>query len=114
MAEEESKELGYKNSYEILSTLLSFHVAYDNAKNDDGKVDVKDLAHLIAPLSKLPAAISDAKVAIDEFKDLDQAEKGNLMAALATEYDIADDKLEIKVEEGIALIIQLGKFLGTL
>lgn len=109
-----SEELGFKNIQEILSALLSFHMAYDQALADDGKVDVKDLGYLVAPLTKLPAAISDAKVAIDEFANLDQEEKGKLMAALAAEYDIADDVLEAKVEEGVALLVQLGKFVGVL
>lgn len=104
----------YKNSYEILSTLLAFHMAYDQAKSDDGKIDVKDIGYLVAPLSKLPAAITDAKLAIEEFKSLDDVSKGELMAKLKAEYDIADDVLEAKVEAGMSALLELGKFLGTL
>ena len=103
----------YKETYEVLSAALSFHGAFDLAKAD-GKVDMGDIQYLIAPLIKLPAAITGADKALAELKGMEPAARGEMMSKLAAEYDIADDVLEAKVEAGIEWLISTGKFVGTL
>lgn len=102
-----------KEVYEILSAVLAFHMAYDLA-NKDGKIDVSDVQYLITPMIKLPAAIAGADQALAELKAMDAAERGEMLAKLAAEYDIADDVLEAKVEAGVEWLLATGKFVGTL
>lgn len=104
----------YQDAYEILSAALAFHMAFEAAKADDGKIDIKDVVHLMGPVMKLPAAIAGADKAIPQLMSMDAASKAEMNAKLALEYDIADDKIEAKVEAGIAWLIETGKFVGVL
>jgi len=105
--------MGNKELKDVLAGLFSLHMAYDRAAAD-GKVDLSDLGQLIDPISKLPAAIGGAKLALEQLKGLDDAEKKEVMDFVKASYDIADDVLEMKVEQGIDAALGLAKFIGIL
>jgi len=102
-----------QDTYELLSLALSLHVAFEAAKAD-GKVDLKDAPLLLGPMMKLPAAIGGVEKCVGELKAMDPAQRGELMAKLAEEYDIPNDKLEAKVEAGVEWLLATGKFVGVL
>lgn len=97
----------------VLEFPLSLHMAYDKAKAD-GQLDVSDLGYLLDPLGKLPGSITGAKEALTQVKDLDAAERDDVLAWAKASYDIADDELEQKVEAGLELALSVAKFLGEL
>lgn len=43
---------------------------------------------------------------IGEVKDLDEAEKAELLAFFKEKFDIADDKIEAVIESGLALLVK--------
>jgi hypothetical protein len=106
-------EAEYKEPYEILSAALAFHMAFALA-DQDGKIDLTDVQYLITPLIKLPSAISGADQALTQLKSMSAAARAEMLSRLASEYDIADDVLEAKIEAGVEWLLSTGKFVGTL
>lgn len=98
---------------DVLAFPLGLHMAYDKAQAD-GKLDVADIAFLVDPLVKLPAAVTGAGLALEQLKDLDESERKDVLDWAKASYDISDDVLEAKVESGLALVLELAKFLGAL
>ena len=105
--------LGIEKIKDVLAFPLSLHVAYEKA-NADGKLGLTDLMHLVDPLRKLPRALSGAKDAIEEVRDLDPVEMDLLNKWVAKEYEISDDVLEKKIEAAFDLALSIAKFVGVL
>lgn len=106
-------ESQYKETYELLSFLLSLEAAFEQAKADDGKVTVKDAPLLLAPGMKLIPALDGVSKAVKEIESMADDARAELEAKLKSEFDIADDKLEMKIEAGVDWILSTGKFLGV-
>lgn len=102
-----------KNAKEILVVVLALHMSFEKAK-EDGKIDIRDVQEFIGPITLLPAAVQDAQLAIDELKNGTEEDRKALHAELAEMYDIADDKIEAKVEAAIEFLMAIGKFAGVL
>ena len=49
----------------------------------------------------------DFKLLDDEYKDLSQDEKNDIVIFLKAKFDIADDLLESKIEEAFALLLKV-------
>lgn len=99
--------------FAVVSVPLSLHMAIDKAKAD-GKIDLADLPLLVDPLMKLIPAIPAVTGAMEKIKTLTPQERMDLNAKIKAVYDIADDELEAKVEEGMALLLHIGQFVGML
>lgn len=98
-----------KNLKEILVFLFSMHMGIDKAKAD-GEMTTADLAFLIDPMTKAVPAIQDAdqvKVEIEQATDQDFID---LKTFIRENYDIADDDLEKKIEDAVALAPMVAKF----
>lgn len=106
-------ESQYKETYELLSFLLSVEAAFESAKADDGKITVKDAPLLLGPGMKMIPALDGVSKALPEVKSMTDEARAELLQKLKAEYDIADDKLEMKVEAGIDWILATAKFLGV-
>lgn len=64
--------------------------------------------HLTSLFDEMTALSSvDFKKAKAQFKDLDEAEMETLMSKAKPKFDIADDKLEMAIEEGLDIMIDL-------
>lgn len=72
-------------------------------------VGISDIGKLIAVVRKAPAAVNAIKSGkvLPEIKDLDDAEKAELKAYAASEFDLADDKVEAAIEAGLFIAIDL-------
>jgi hypothetical protein len=105
--------LGIKELKELVDLPLSLHMAYDKAQAD-GTIDAADLVFLADPIMKAPAAIMDAELAIEELKDLDEAERQELNDYIKLQYDISDDNLEEKVEAVIEAGLAVAKAIAIL
>lgn len=80
----EKKDLDIKNTLEIIKALGELAL-FGGKVAKDGKIDAKDLAHLpelVMKYSVMEEAFKDAKVALDEMKDLKQDEVLMLIGAL--------------------------------
>ena len=98
---------------DVVAPLLKLHMAYDKAMVD-GKLGVEDIAFLVEPLIGLPAAISGAEAAVEQLKVLTEEGRKDVLDWAKASYDIADDELELKVESGLGLVLELAKFLGVI
>jgi hypothetical protein len=95
----------------VLAAPLSFHMAWDKAQAD-GKVDLSDLPLLVEPGTKIPAAVTSLPHVWDAVKTLDEANSKKLNDWVKAAYDVADDEVEKKIEDGIALVMSLASYLA--
>lgn len=105
----EEKKYSIKETKEVLGFIFSLAMAYDKAKAD-GKVGLADGALIIDPLMKAMPAFDKINEVGREMQDLDDAEKAELNAYIASEFNIADDAIEAKIEQGLAVLAPLISF----
>ena len=96
----------------VLALPLAIYVAYDLSAAD-GKIDLGDLPNAMGVVTKLPAFASSIPHAVPAFKAVseDESQFSNLKAWVSDEFDIADDEVEAKVEQGVKLALELGRFI---
>lgn len=104
---------GTKELKELLALPLSIHMAYDLAMAD-GKLDLADLALLMGPAMKIGPALQGIDKVPGELKDMDDAEKKDVLDWAKTMYNISDDVLEKKVEDALGLALHIAQFVGKL
>lgn len=73
-----------------------------------------DLANFILPLSQLPAVIENKALIVEEFKDLDEAEKTALINYIKTNLDLKNDKVEVAIEKGLIAIVAVLELVNAL
>lgn len=110
---EQTQNAPIKETKELVSFLLAVHQAYQ-LSNADGKIDFKDLPHIYNPLMKSIQAFNGLDKIPAELKDLDDEERKELVELFKADFDLADDVLEQKIEEGFAVALQLAKFITGL
>ena len=98
-----------KETKEAVSFALQLGNALGSAL-DDGKLSWSDTPKFMGSIMAAPAAFSGIGSVPTELKDLDAAEKKELMDYVKSEFDIPDDKIEGLVEEGLALAVQTYNF----
>lgn len=106
-------KLGIENLKIVLDFPLSLHMAADQAKHNDGKIDLNDIGLVMPPAMKLVPAINSSKEAFAEYKDLDDAERTELNSWVQAKYDIKNDELEEKIEAAFDAAFSVGKLLGA-
>ena len=100
-----------KETKEAMEFLLALHKGV-RLSMEDGKVGFMDLPNLVKPMLKLSAALEGMKSIPAELGELDAAEVEEIKAMFKEQFDLEDDVLEAKIEEGLGALLQLGKFLG--
>lgn len=93
-----------------LKEVLGFVCALANGIGDaakDGQVSLGDATHLIPLLYKLPSAVDGIAKIPEEAKDLSQDEIDELAKYIKEELDLPQDKIEMAVEEGLDICLQL-------
>lgn len=65
---------GIQNTLEVIELGIALGGAFKSAQADDGKVNAKDIAHLITVVPKIGPAVSDISEVPAELKDLDAGE----------------------------------------
>jgi hypothetical protein len=91
-------------------------VALGNAVSkslEDGKIGISDVGSFVGAVTALPAALAGIGQVKAELADLDDAEKAELLAAVKSHFDIADDKVEAIVEDSLKLVVALHGFVRT-
>jgi hypothetical protein len=106
-------ESKFQNTKEVLTLLAGLYMGYENA-NSDGKISWTDFACFIAPLKSAFAALDDIKECVTEIKGLSKEDKAELCKWFNDEFDIKNDDIEKKVEEGLDAALALSKFLLNL
>lgn len=80
----------------------------------DGKVGVTDVQYLFDPLLAAKAAFEGVNSLDDELADLSDAEASALVDLVARELDLTNDASEELAEEGLALMVNLVRFVNKI
>lgn len=92
---------------EALSVLLNTAEKFTAAYADDQKISVGEGFGLALQATKLISIFKDLPEIKAELKDLDAAGLVDLTAQFKAEFDIANDELEAKIEDGVTVLSQL-------
>lgn len=97
-----------KNVQVLLTAVFAFVSAHQAALANDGVVDYKDFPLLLDPATKSFSAIGGAANALKEWKEATPEQRAELQVWAAKEFDIPNDKIELKIEAGINMVVQAG------
>jgi hypothetical protein len=97
--------LGIENLKKVFGLLAALANLGDDVGRDTSSARWGKLLGLIPVLGQV--ASLDIKAALAEFKDLDAVEKQALLAEIQADLNLADDKLEAAIEDGLAIIVDL-------
>ena len=73
------------------------------------KVTIPEIIGSVGEMYDIAQAVLQAKQAYEEVKDLSEEEKDELIAWAATEFDVADDKVEALVIQCILCVLEIAK-----
>jgi hypothetical protein len=90
---------------------LSLAMAYDEAKAD-GELTYMDLRLVLDPAMKAFPAIQALPEAWEELKQISDENRAQLHVWVKAEFDIADDELEERIENGLALMADLARYVA--
>jgi hypothetical protein len=74
---------------------------------EDGKISLTDLFKFVAVLNSSSAAFQGIDAIPTELKDVDEAEKNELLALVKAEFDIPQDSVEKYAEAGLVAASKL-------
>lgn len=76
--------------------------------------DLSDLKLALAAAKALPPAIRDASQALQEYKDMTDAEAMELDAAIEAEFELQSDTTEKFIENALHFVVSLHDLIGFL
>lgn len=97
---------------ESSKTVVKFAVTLANSVDKvlaDGKVDVLDVSHLMAPLLQIGAFASAFKKAKEDFKSATPEEKAELIAQVKADLELASEKTEQIIERSLDLSVAVAE-----
>jgi hypothetical protein len=102
---------GIKETKEMLGFVLAICEASISSMSD-GRIGFSDLMHFFKAFQKIGPAILGGHLILKEMVDLDTAEKKELLDYAEKEFDLKNDVVELYVEKGIAVAIELVSLLS--
>ena len=97
--------------------LVHFVIQFGNALGaslEDGKVGMSDLGHFFGAMTSAAAAFSNMQEIPKELKDLDAAEKMELLLMIEEEFDIPQDELETTLERVLKTGVAIAELIADL
>lgn len=99
---------GIKELKELLA--FGFKLQKAIASLGDGKINViVDAPKFLPALLSAPKAFGGIGLVLAEIKDLDEAEREELLAFVRDEFDLSDDRLEELIEDTLEELLSLFK-----
>ena len=98
---------------EVVTTIVGLGNATGKAL-EDGNITVADIPLFITPLLSIPEALENIESVPGELKDLEAAEKAELMAYVQTELDIPQEKVELVCEAAFGVVLELATLVALL
>ena len=99
-------EKGIEKIKKALGSVIKVAEKYDEAK-EDNKVTAWEWAGIGFSAVGLIGAVKDRKEILDEYKDLDDAERDELHTYFVEEFDIRNDEVEAKIEKGFEFLLKI-------
>jgi len=103
--------VGYKDTKEVLSLVFALMKAYDLSKQDDGKIDFKDVTNFLPIVFLVGPAFSDIKNVSLELRTETPEQTEELKQWITTQIELTDEELEKFLEDAFALVIGLYRVL---
>ena len=97
---------GINVTKETLTTLAQIVAVVDDSL-EDGKLKVAEGVKIVLKATSLIKLVKQLKELKAELKDLDLAEKAELVAHFEQEFDMRNDKAEIIVESLVRLAVEI-------
>ena len=96
--------------------MLAFALALGNKlgqASTDGVIDFKDMALFLGPMLKLTEALNGADKIPGELRSMTSEDQALLEAYVIDNFDIPQDKIEERIEQGLAFGMAAFKYLKT-
>lgn len=93
------EKLGIEQIKKVLKATFKIITKIEEAKESDNKVTLMEAGGIV--MTSVPDAynaVRNGRVLFEELKDLDDEERMELQTWFATEFDLADDVAEEKIE----------------
>lgn len=104
----EEKKLGTKELTEAVGAVVGIANGVGDALKD-GKIGLEDLATLLVILPKVAVAVDGAASIPDEVMDLDAAEGAALVASVAADLKVGDEKAKAIVAASLEMLLAARK-----
>jgi hypothetical protein len=102
---------GIKETRELLLFVIEFGNALGKSL-EDGKISVLELGNFIGSLGAVAPAFEGIADLPTEIKDLDEAEKAELVKLVEDRFDIPQDGVEALIEKGLKTGVALAEFVN--
>ena len=112
-AVEPSGQHGIQSIKAVLELAIKLGQAVDTSLQNN-KLDITDLQHFFGIVGSVAPAFEGFKSLKKELHDLDATEQEELALWVQENFNIADDKIEQAVENGLNLVGQLFLFVKSL
>lgn len=99
------------NLKELVSLVFEMGEAISESL-EDGKISIMDAPHFVGIFKKIGPALEGIDEIPAELADIDDAELDELIDFISEEFDIDNEELEAKVEEGLELGLKLAHFVS--
>lgn len=96
---------GIKNLKELITFGFNLVDAVKEAKANDGKVDFKDWPLLFPLVGEAGVAVDQIETILKGWKEGSAEERTGVVILLKARFDIADDRLENKIEKVIDAVV---------
>lgn len=103
--------LGIQNIKEVMDFAITLAESL-SLSLEDGQFDPTDVVNFIPTLQKVIPAFDEIGMVDDEFLDITDEEKEELVEYLQSNLDIADDTVEAFIEAAFATALELFKFIS--
>lgn len=113
MSEDTKVEIGIKETKEMLKFAITFGESIDKSL-EDKKIGLEDAMNFYNAVLTAGDAFEGAGKIAAELSDLSQAERDELVAYVEAEFDIANDRTEAVIEEGLKTAMQIYKMVAVL
>lgn len=105
------EKIGIENLKKALLVVINLGESVDKALADDGTVDLLEGIGIASKAVKIWKVAKDFLVLKEEFLDIDEDEKAELVTYFSDELDLENDVTEVIIEKAFALLINLKEFL---
>ena len=95
---------------DFLAFPISLGMTYDQAMAD-GTIGLTDLPLLVGPSMKLMGVIQATPHLYQSIKDLNSDDKAELVTWAKNEFDLANDAVEKKIEDGLDLVLSITTYI---
>lgn len=98
---------GVENIKNALKFGINLTKAIEDALSDDDKITGLEWFNIARTIPGIISVVKHIKEIEDEYLDLDDDETAELKVWFATEFDIPNDVVEVKIEKAFSLVLTI-------